>query len=329
MTEPLARPLIVADIGGTNARFAITSGAGAPLSAAKSYRGEAFASFEAALGAYLEEAGPATPKAISIGAAGPVSHGRVMLTNSPWVIDPAKLRLDFGLDTAYLANDLVAMAAGIALAPAQAFLDLPGGHSNALNRTLIIAIGTGLGVAWCERDGNVYRIHASEGGHMAFAPTTDIEMHFSKAAIERGEIVTFEHLISGSGIKFVYNRLRGGEPELDSSEAILLAAESKTNRAADATLALMVSALCTFARNLIAVLGGVDGIVFAGGLGRRLRSHLSSSFLARLRSGREVPLDLSAIGVRVALDDTLPLTGAANLAYGLAKIAGPPTDSSS
>jgi glucokinase len=317
MSDAPTESLIVADIGGTNARFAIAEAQSQSLAHLKSYKTRGFGTFEDALGAYLRSFDDLTPRAISIGAAGPLSGGKIHLTNLDWTIDPAALAHAFSLKTAMLTNDLVAMAAGIARAPAAAFEPLPGSQAKDAFRTLVIAIGTGLGVAWYERAGGRVMVHPTEAGHMSFAPIDQASADLLIMTSQADGALSFESIISGSGIKLVYATLRGSAPAYDNSEAIFVAAESGSNPTARNALALVTSALATFARDLMHVLGGVDEIVFAGGLGRRLKRELQSQkFLNELRAARGGPLDFSKVGARLALDDKLPLMGAMHLALG-------------
>lgn len=311
------KTFIVADIGGTNARFALADAKGQGLSAIKSFKTSGFGTFEAALAAYLRTLDEDAPRDIAIGAAGPLASGKIHLTNINWTIDPDALARDLGVKTAVLVNDLVAMAAGISRAPREAFELLPGPTATNPFRTLVIAIGTGLGVAWYERaDGSVL-VHPTEAGHMTFAATGTAGAGLVKAAGEAGRSLSFENIVSGSGIKFVYNALKGAGPAYDNSEGIFLAAEAGTNPAASNTFALVTSALATFAHDLMHALGGVDEIVFAGGLGRRLKRELQASpFLEALRDSKRSPLDFSKVSVRLAVDDRLPLLGALHLALG-------------
>ena len=321
MTE---ETLIVADIGGTNARFAIADLRTKELSRLASYKTNGFRDLEGALGAYLITLDETAPRQIAIGAAGPFASGKIHLTNIDWTIDPASLSHAFGLDTKVLTNDLVALAAGIAQAPQAAFLALGDPQVRGAFRTLVISVGTGLGVAWCERRDQAVMVHPTEAGHMTFAPVDDTGFRLVSDAARYGRTLSFESLISGAGIKFVYSELRGLGPAFENSEAIFLAAESGGNQAARDALALVTSSLATFAQDLMHALGGVDEIIFAGGLGRRLRRQLQSEkFLKELRAARGGTLDFSEVGARLALDDRLPLFGALHLALGTVEFDHP------
>lgn len=309
--------LIVADIGGTNARFAIADAQSQSLSQLKSFKTRGFGTFEAALGAYLSSLDATAPRTISIGAAGPLAYGKIHLTNLAWTIDPASLEHAFGLKNATLTNDLVAMAAGISRAPATAFASLPGPRAAASFRTLVIAIGTGLGVAWYERRDGGVMVHPTEAGHMTFAAGDPAGAELVASAKQAGRELSFENIVSGTGIKLAYAALRAGAPAYENSEDIFVAAENGTNPAARSALALVTLALATFARDLMHVLGGVDDIIFAGGLGRRLKHELQSEkFLNDLRAAKGGPLDFTRVSARLALDDKLPLIGSLHLALG-------------
>jgi len=312
-------PLIVADIGATNARFGVIAAAGHPIEELRHFEDDNFIEFEDCLAAYLQTLPTKPPKRIAIGAAGPLAHRTIKLTNRDWTIDPERIRARFSVETHALVNDLVAMAAGIALAPSKAFQPLPGPLVESARRSLVIAVGTGLGVAWFERDDGKIRLHPTEAGHMSMAPISEADGQLLAALQHKLGHVSFETVVSGSGIPRVYAALDDHvTKKLATTEAVLAAAESGSDRLAGTVLDLALVALATFARDLVLALGGVDEIVFCGGLGLRLKSALSDRiFLRRLRDLSEVPIDFSHIGVRLALDDKLPLDGVANLAFGL------------
>jgi glucokinase len=316
---PTPRPLIVADIGATNARFAVIEALGRPPVQLHHFGDKTFHAFEDCLAAYLAALGERAPRAIAIGAAGPLANGGIKLTNRDWMIEPSRLARRFGLETLALANDLVASAAGIALAPSTAFLALSEPSARPTWRSLVIAVGTGLGVAWFERDGKHIVLHPSEAGHMLMAPAQMAESRLVTSLIDKLGSISFESIASGSGMPRVYAALRGPQsPQLPDTEAVLGAAEAKSNETAQIVLDLALGALATFARDLVLALGGVDEIVFAGGLGVRLSAALNTpTFIRRLRQPGDVPLDFSHIDLRLAVDETLALTGAANLAFGL------------
>jgi glucokinase len=192
---------VVCDIGGTNIRFAksaASSGIGAtsayPLSAFPSFT-EAFARFQA------DVLADATPRAIAVGAAGPVRDGQVQMTNAAWTIREAELAALSGGGRAVLVNDLQAMARAIPELNEDELHPLVGTPrpAAAIGTALAVNVGTGFGASALHRlSGPVlgktdpmWIATATEAGHMRDA-----------AAVASGaaEALTFEDAISGSAL---------------------------------------------------------------------------------------------------------------------------------
>jgi glucokinase len=312
-------PLIVADVGGTHARFALANDTGA-VSDISRYRDAEFNGFDAALSAYLATLGDPAPKSIAVGAAGPLNGSAIRLTNAPWVIDAGEVRRR-GLRMRALANDLVADAAGVAFATPEQLVQLAGPHAARDRRTLVIAIGTGIGVAWFERDGDGVGVHSTEAGHLGFAPASEDEADLLRRLIAAGRRHSVESIASGSGLPQLYAALSDAPKDapLLSTDQIVAGAESGQDKTAQAAVAFAMGALATLARDLVLALAGVDAIVFGGGLGRRLRAHLAGdAFMARLAAPTDSPIDMSRLAVKLITDDTVSLSGIAHLAQGRA-----------
>ncbi|MFO1186243.1 MAG: glucokinase [Alphaproteobacteria bacterium] len=195
------RPLLLADVGGTHTRFAWIKSPGAALGDLKTVETGAFASFEAALGAYLAGLGNSAPSEIAIGAAGPLMAGRIRLTNAAWTIDPGAIAQE-RMGSVTLMNDLAAYAAGVAGAAAAGFETIVAGPQ-APKDVLVVAIGTGIGAAIVRRRSGAAEVFPTEAGHMSFAPETEEEVLVLAAAKRVHKRVTFEHVASGSGLPTV------------------------------------------------------------------------------------------------------------------------------
>ncbi len=182
---------LLADIGGTNVRFALADANG--LTAGGRRPVVDFPSFEAALADYLNDVGVA-PGGAAIAAAGPRESGRVQLTNSPWIVDRAEVAAMLGGVPVALLNDLEATAHALPhLAPADVAEVFAGAASADLAPRLAFNVGTGLGAALLVSTPHGPRAVATEAGHMRFAPVTAAEAALGEWAI------TYEDVLSGRG----------------------------------------------------------------------------------------------------------------------------------
>ncbi|WP_018149523.1 glucokinase [Henriciella marina] len=209
----MADPVLVGDIGGTNVRFAVARQgfAGKPVVSDVSVMpGDDFDAFDDALSAYLDQLGKGAPREALIALAGPVSKGRVQLTNRDWMVDTARLQEKCGLASVRLVNDYAAMARAIPELPEGAFRLIHEGEPDSSSRQpiLVSGPGTGLGMATLIPVGTAgWRVLTGEGGHAAFAPATPREWALAEKLRESHVYVSRELVLSGSGFDAVHKAL--------------------------------------------------------------------------------------------------------------------------
>lgn len=141
--------LVLADVGGTNVRFAcVPDGADAPMHVRR-YQNDAYTQFGDALDAYLAEAGLAVVEGLSVAVAGPVSGGKARLTNRGWSFDETELARKHDCGTAHLLNDLSALGYALDRLDASGFAAVvpgPAGGTGSDQR-LVVGVGTGVNVS--------------------------------------------------------------------------------------------------------------------------------------------------------------------------------------
>lgn len=274
-------PILVADIGGTNARFAIArrSAAAIELEHSKRYPAREFEHLSIAASAYLNEAGVAAAGAC-FAVAGPAHREEIRFTNSPWRFRPDDVRAELGLPNLRIVNDFEALAAGVAFLPDAAFVEIKKGRGDARAPTLVIGPGTGLGQALIVPTDAGDRIVATEGGHVAFAPETEDEfelMRFIGAAHGRASV---ERLISGEGLVTIYRALcaaDGAEARLDRPGAVADAAREDSCSVSRRAVDLFCEVFGRVAGDAVLACGARGGVVIGGGVAPRIRDLLVES----------------------------------------------------
>jgi glucokinase len=151
---------------------------------------------------------PATPKRACVAIAGPVSEGRAVATNLAWDVDARRLGQAVGLREVALINDLQAVAHGPEDLDETDVAVLHPGAPGAQGNRAIIAAGTGLGEAGAYWDGRQHHPFASEGGHADFGSRTLRETELLNRLSEKFERVSYERILSGSGLREIYEFLR-------------------------------------------------------------------------------------------------------------------------
>lgn len=332
-------PLLLAgDVGGTKTDVALVSVAAGPRRplVQRRYPSADYASLADLAGAFLADVGVQVD-AVCFDVAGPVIDGRVQLTNLPWEIDETSLAAALRVPHARLLNDLAATASAVPLLESEELHKVKGGTAIPHAVVAVLAPGTGLGEAFLTPEGDDFRPQASEGGHAAFAPTSELEVELLRYLWQKFDHVSFERVASGVGIPNLYDVLRdrrelAESPQLaqqlsateDRTRPIVQAAlAAEADPLADATLAMFLGILGTEAANLALKVLALGGVYLAGGIAQALRDVLGTApFLkAFTRAGRFKPM-LEGVPVHVVMGD-VALLGAAGA--GLKLLEGSPT----
>ena len=281
--------IVVADIGGTHARFAIATvadGAIVALQPETTMRTADHASLQTAWEAFGASQPAPLPRAASIAVACPVSGEVLKLTNNPWLIRPAQLGTSLGLDRFELINDFVAVGHAVAQLPATALLHICGPDLPlpAHGIVSIIGPGTGLGVAQLLCAASGYDVLPTEGGHIDFAPLDAVEDAIVARLRSRLGRVSVERVVSGPGLRRIYEALaaiEGRPATIDGNDDRLLwsAALAGQDSLASAALERFCLSLGAFAGDA-ALAHGAQAVVIGGGLGSRLKDRLADSGFA-------------------------------------------------
>jgi glucokinase len=262
-----------------------------------------------------------------------VRNGRLKLTNLPWTLDQQDLAKSLGIQHIFLINDLAANGYGIPeLAPAS-IVTLHQGDPAEVGHRGLIAAGTGLGEALLIWDGKTHRPIPSEGGHCDFAARNDREIallqYLRKTLNGR---VSWERVVSGIGIKNIYAYLRDVEKmeepawlsdrmkSEDPNAVIGQCSDDGSSDLCTQTMQMFAAAYGAETGNIALKVLAAGGMYLGGGIApKSLKTLSAGGFIqAFLDKGRLSPV-LESIPVRVILDDTCALLGAA--AYAEARAA--------
>jgi glucokinase len=281
MTEPC---LLIGDIGGTNARFALAHADKPGFSNALTLACADYETAEQGIEDYLQRSGGVVPQIICIAAAGPVIDDRIILSNNSWVIDSTILQQKFTSARVSLLNDFEAIAHSIPLLGDNdtATIGLVPPELEGKDRfTLgVLGPGTGLGAGGLiGRGGGVFPV-VGEGSHAGFAPETRTQLEVLKQLRHRYERVTDERLVSGPGLENIYWALNKvhGNPEVSIPAAeIFSRVLAQEDVVATEAAQMFFEVLGQIAGNLALTLGAFDGIYLAGGILKRYPDLLKAS----------------------------------------------------
>src|ERR1700682_6534701 len=259
------------------------------------------------------------------GVAGPVRAGRSKISNLPWIIDSRELEKQLKLSSVGLLNDLEAYAYGIDALESKDFVTLSEGSEDAEGNRAVISARTGLGVAGLYWDGFRHHPFACEGGHADFAPRNKLDMELLAYLQKKYGRISYERLLSGPGIKNIYDFLRDAhkadEPQWlkdqiaaapDPPAVISQLAQEGKAAICDQTLSIFVSIYGAETGNCALNFLSTGGIFIGGSVAAKNVPKMKDPIFMEsfLDKGRMVHL-LKEIPVTIVLNDDSGIIGAA------------------
>lgn len=275
--------LLIGDIGGTHARFALADPAPPGYDAVIELACADFESSGDAIRHYLHEVGADSPARVCIAAAGPVVDGSVSITNNHWTISTAALHEVCATSAVQILNDFEAVAYSLPFLAADDVLVIGGHEHTALPDTAydvaILGPGTGLGVAGLTRRGDTLIAITGEGGHVGFAPETALQDQLLEALRKKFDRVSAERLVAGSGLQNIHAALAAikGVAVAELSAAEIFAAAAEGDPLAIETVSEFFAILGQVAGDLALTLGAHQGVYIAGGIAKRYPELLAAS----------------------------------------------------
>lgn len=206
--------LLSGDIGGTTTRMQLTQctpDQKMHLIKSTSYKNQGYTSFTDIIDAFLKEVevGQQQIASICFGVAGPIVKGSVNVTNLPWVISSDDIREKFQLQQVALINDFEAIGYGIETLCENDLHVLQRAQPRENGLKAFVGAGTGLGVGFMTfHDQDLYTVQPTEGGHVDFAPTDDMQVELLRDLRKKYHRVSFERLLSGPGLVNIYRFVR-------------------------------------------------------------------------------------------------------------------------
>jgi glucokinase len=272
------------------------------------------------------------PQSACFAIAGPVVNNTCKLTNLNWVLDTQRLELELEIPRISLLNDFAANSFGILGLKDFDVHTLQEGAARENSPIAVIGAGTGLGEAFLVPQGKKYQIFASEGGHTDFAPRNDLEMELLKylQAKLKIEHISVERVVSGQGIVSIYQFLRDGNYEeessaigdkirlweqeskktIDPASIISQAAFKQSDRLSEKTMDIFIRAYGAETGNLALKLLSYGGIYIAGGIAAKILPLMQDGrFLETFQDKGRVGTLIEKIPVHIVLCPQVGLVG--------------------
>jgi len=308
--------VLVADIGGTNARFALASIGQNNLAVSDIQRfpAEDFETIYDAAHAYFEIVGT-KPQRACIAVAGPVDKNDITFTNSPWQFQQDEIAATLGIESVQVVNDFYALAAAIETLTTNNLTDVRAGTSNEAAPKLVIGPGTGLGQALIVPTCDGPHIIPTEGGHIAFAPRSDDEIYVTQFIRREHPRVSVERLLSGRGLVNIHRALciREGSTRVNLRSAeIAAAAAAETYPIAKMAVEMFCSILGRTVGDMVLATGAQGGVYLGGGILPKIKDmFLRSAFCERFLDKGRMTSYVEPVPIKLITHDNPALSGAA------------------
>lgn len=282
--QALKFPILIGDIGGTNARFAILVDAFADPKSFPVVQTADFETPDEAIQVCVLDKTSLQPKSAVLAVAGPIDGNEIDLTNCPWVVRPRAMLKALGLGEIIVLNDFEAQALAVSSLPDTARRKLGGGEPHEGASRVVVGPGTGLGVAGLVRARKMWIPVAGEGGHIDLGPRSgrDLAIWPHLRTIEGR--VSAEQVLCGRGLVNLYEaicKVDGAEPVSATPAEITDSAAGRADPQATEAVDLFSTYLGRVAGDLALIFMARGGVYIAGGIIQRIMPLLKADELRR------------------------------------------------
>lgn len=306
-------PILVGDIGGTNARFALLVDSHAEPKEFPVVQTADYATIDDAIEQTVLNHTSIRPRSAILAVAGPVDGDEIDLTNCDWVVRPKQMIANLGFEDVTVLNDFEAQALAVVSIDKDYLHQIGGNDEEIVATRVVLGPGTGLGVAGLVRTSKAWVPVPGEGGHIDIGPRSarDYEVFPHIETIE-GRVAA-EQILCGRGLRNLYLAICAADkvtPVLDTPPEITAAGLNRSNAQAVETLELFVTYLGRIAGDLALVFKAHGGVYLSGGIPQRILSALQAgSFRAAFEDKAPHSHFMREIPVRVVVHPLAALSG--------------------
>lgn len=280
MPNDLSAFAIVADIGGTFARFSRINLTTLGMDKVEIYPCADFISLESVLMTYQAQQALGEIKRVALAIACPVLGDWVSMTNCHWRFSIQELKQKLGLIELKVMNDFNAIAMSLPVLTEQQVVQLGEGKAKSQQVKVVLGAGTGLGLAYLVPSSQGYIAFAGEGGHASWAAQNAQEWFIYNELKKHYGHVSYERLLSGQGLENLYKALaifhQQDKPALKAAEIIAQAIDQEDSLAR-ITVAQFLASLGAYAGDMALSFGALGGVYIAGGIAPRLLGLIKGS----------------------------------------------------
>ncbi|WP_085033776.1 glucokinase [Ensifer aridi] len=266
-------PILIGDIGGTNARFALLVDVDALPQQLPPIKTGDFATIEEAMQKCILDKTPVRPRSAILAVAGPIKSDEIPLTNAGWVVRPKDMLASLRLEDVLIINDFEAQALAIATPAEGDVVQIGGGSVRAMSSRVVLGPGTGLGVAGLVFAQNTWIPVPGEGGHVDIGPRTERDFRIWPFLEPIEGRMAGEQILCGRGIMNLYRAVcaaNGEEPALADQAEVTTSALTGSDAAAVETVSLFSTYLGRVAGDMALIFMARGGVFLSGGISQKI-----------------------------------------------------------
>jgi glucokinase len=272
-TKTLRFPVLIGDIGGTNARFSVIADEKSEAGEPQIVKTADYATIDDAIRAAVLDRSSIRPNSAVLAVAGPVEADEIPLTNCPWIVKPRQMLSSLGLGDVVVLNDFEAQALAVVALGEEHMEQIGGGAPEPNAGRVVLGPGTGLGVAGLVHAFGGWVPIPGEGGHMDIGPRTPRDYAvFPNIETIEGR-VSGEQILCGRGLVNAYRAIAktdGKAAKLSVPADITAAALAGTDDIAVETLSMFATCLGRTAGDLALVFMSRGGVFLTGGIAQKI-----------------------------------------------------------
>ena len=271
--EAFEFPILIGDIGGTNARFAVIMDAASEAGEPQIVQTANFSTIDDAIQSAVLDRLSVAPRSAVIAVAGPVDGDAIALTNCPWVVRPKGMFTTVGLRDIVILNDFEAQALAVVALDDEYLEKIGGGAPEPNAGRVVLGPGTGLGVAGLIHSGGKWIPVPGEGGHMDIGPRTPRDYQIFPHIEPIEGRISGEQILCGRGLVSTYRAVAKADkktPRFTTPAEVTKAALDKTDATAEEALELFVTCLGRTAGDLALVFKSRGGVFLTGGIAQKI-----------------------------------------------------------
>jgi glucokinase len=266
-------PVLIGDIGGTNARFAILRDAYAEPNEFPIVQTANFATIDEAIQTTILDKTSIQPRSAVLAVAGPVEGDEIELTNCDWVVRPRHMIETLGLDEVLVVNDFEAQALAVVALGPEHLEQIGGGEPEHGHGRVVLGPGTGLGVAGLVHSRGIWIPVPGEGGHVDMGPRSERDFEVFPHIERIDGRISGEQILCGRGLVNLYNavtRADGISPRFTTPQEITTAALEKSDASAQSAVDIFVTCLGRLAGDLALIFMSKGGVYLTGGIAQKI-----------------------------------------------------------